>query len=509
MTPRRLITLVIALILILLSWRGVGNARNHLTVRSFVQDGVPMVVGAPEGSQNQPGVLVAHGFTGSKQLMLGYGYTLAHGGYPVLLFDFDGHGANPTPLDFSDDLGSNFETAYETLIAQPEVDGSRVAVLGHSMGSGVVMSASVNTPDNFAATIAVSPSGSDVTPEVPKNLQIQVGEWEGPFVSRAKKLLVAAGGENGDLAAGRGRSLVFIPQREHITILFSAASHQSALNWLNQTFQAGEPESVASVDYWNQVDSRNQTVGSSPYVDRRLFAYIIHLLAWLVVLGIISPLTQTRQETHAASKPLRPKGPKTWVGLLLAPVVGTNGLMVMTLVQDVENLGGITVGGALGLWFLLSGLTWLGILRCWPRPTAKSVAIGLGLFSILWIAFGVMAQWVWLQWWLIPPRLILWPLLALACFPWFWAAGLVQQNASWQGRVFWWLGQSGILIVGLGITVSLLPQLGFLFILIPVFPIVMALFAIAAALVNESWGYALGSALFFGWMIAAVFPLVA
>ena len=41
---------------------------------------------------------MAHGFAGSRQLMLGYGYTLAQAGYAILLWDFAGHGANPQPL---------------------------------------------------------------------------------------------------------------------------------------------------------------------------------------------------------------------------------------------------------------------------------------------------------------------------------------------------------------------------------------------------------------------------
>jgi len=35
----------------------------------------------------------AHGFAGSKQLMLGYAHVLAHAG-AVMLWDFGGHGAN-------------------------------------------------------------------------------------------------------------------------------------------------------------------------------------------------------------------------------------------------------------------------------------------------------------------------------------------------------------------------------------------------------------------------------
>lgn len=45
-----------------------------------------------------PLVVVAHGFAGSRQLMQSYSLTLAHAGYIVLAFDFEGHGRNPVPM---------------------------------------------------------------------------------------------------------------------------------------------------------------------------------------------------------------------------------------------------------------------------------------------------------------------------------------------------------------------------------------------------------------------------
>lgn len=193
----------------------------------------------------------------------------------------------------------------------------------------------------------------------------------------------------------------------------------------------------------------------------------------------------------------------------MAPLVA---IVVLTLVSrggEIQSLGGLMVGGALGLWFLVGGLVWLGVLSCLPRPTPKAIGLGLILFLLLWVAFGSMAQVVWLQWWLISARLKLWPLLSLACFPWFLASGVAQQGVRLGGRVVWWLGQSTALVGGLFLAIYLLPQLGFIFLLLPIFPLVMAILSFAAMQLDEVWSYALGSALFFGWMIAAAFPLTA
>jgi len=55
------------------------------------------------------------------------------------------------------------------------------------MGSGAVMSG-IRNPDRFAATVAVSPTGVAVTPQVPRNPQLQAGSWEAGFVTNAKRL---------------------------------------------------------------------------------------------------------------------------------------------------------------------------------------------------------------------------------------------------------------------------------------------------------------------------------
>ncbi len=88
MKPTRILILILALLLIAVSWWQVAAAPRGLTVRQLGRDGAPMLYLAPAGAHEAPGVLVAHGFAGSRQLMLGYGYTLAHAGYAVLLWDF-------------------------------------------------------------------------------------------------------------------------------------------------------------------------------------------------------------------------------------------------------------------------------------------------------------------------------------------------------------------------------------------------------------------------------------
>lgn len=500
MNRRRFLLLMAAIILIAISWFGIFKARTGLVIRSLSTDDIPMTFVAPQNSRTGgPGVLIAHGFAGSKQLMLGYGYTFARAGYATLLWDFSGHGGNPAPLDLTS-LQPDLEVAYQTFIAQPEVDKERLAILGHSMGSSAVMTAGIEHPDRFDATIAVSPTKAEVTAERPANLQLQAGSGEGHFVESAKTLLQTAGGENNNLAEGRGRSLIVVPDVEHITILFSDGSHQSALDWLNQTF--------------NQTNKNN-------YVDRRMGWYALHLLGGLMVIAAIVPnfvTPATPQLTFHKSWSRRPQDPLLrWGGLLIAPFAATLCLLLISLGIDVENFGGLKVGAALSIWFLVGGLVWLGVQLRKPSsshglnklPSSKTLGLGLLVFILLWFAFGAMAQVVWLQWWLIPARLKLWPLLSLACLPWFLASGMAQQSVGIGKRILWWLGQTTVLIGGLILTISVLPQLGFIVLLLPIFPIIFGIFSFVAAQLKHPWSYAIGSALFFGWTLAAAFPLVA
>jgi pimeloyl-ACP methyl ester carboxylesterase len=440
---------------------------------------------APRNQARIPGVLIAHGFAGSKQLMLGYGYVLAHAGYGVMLWDFSGHGGSTLPQ--RDSLQADLQVAYDALVAQPEIDATRLALLGHSMGSGSVMTAGIQQADRFAATVAISPTGARVTPEAPRNLQLQSGSWEGGFIANAERLLDRAGGENENLAAGQGRSLVLIPKAEHITILFRSASHQAALRWLDATF------------------SRQS---SSLYIDRRMAWYGLHLLGWLLAMTAVLPSLPKLGPGLRQDSKLQTRSPiRRWGSLLVATLAASGTVPLLGREESLAALGGVQVGGAVALWFAIAGLIWLGLLTQLSRPTLRSLLLGLSVFALLWIGFGLMAQLVWLQWWLIPTRLALWPWLALGFLPWFLASGMAQQDISGGSRILWWLGQSVALVIGIYLMLQFAPQLGFLYILLPLFPLFMGLFAYVAALLNNTWSYALGCALFFGWAIAAAFPL--
>jgi pimeloyl-ACP methyl ester carboxylesterase len=481
--PARLAWIVLSIAAITISWWGYARLDDELRVRHFARDGVPLISVTPKDGQQIPGVIVAHGFAGSKQLMLGYGYTLAQAGYAAVLLDFAGHGANGQPMDTAGDaLQRSLDAAYAALVELSQVDQARVALLGHSMGSGAVMEAGIEHPDRYQAVIAVSPTGAEVDESRPPNLLLQAGSLEGRFVENARGLLADAGGPSQDFANGRARAFEEIAFVEHITILFSASSQDLAIDWLNQTYGLSNP---------------------AGYRDPRMVWYALHAAGWLSLLLASRPLLPRTAEGDER-RSLR----RQWLGLLLGALIATILLALFGLWLDLSGFLGLLVGGSLGIWLLIMGGIWLSVGFRPLAPTARNLLWGAGLFVILWLTLGLMAQFTWLQWFLIPARLLLWPLLALAALPWKLAAGFAQHGGSFWRRVGWWLGQSVILVGGLLVAAVFVPGMGILILIAPVLPLVLAAESIAGAAVDDPWAYGLGNALFFGWLIAALFPLV-
>jgi pimeloyl-ACP methyl ester carboxylesterase len=494
MKTRHLVMAVAGLLCVLLSCWQIGAAARGLEITDLRATDPPLEIMTPAGTAggDRPLVLIAHGLAGSTVIMRGFGLTLAHAGYTAVLWDFDGHGANPRHVQADDDesrLLATAEAALAEATARGYGDPGRVAILGHSMGTGAALAFGQEHPDT-AATIAVSPVGVAVTPALPHNLLLMAGALEPRFVRNAEARLTEAGGTGGSPQAGTARALRVIPGVEHISILFSPVAHVAAREWLDATFGA-QP-------------------GAMDYTDRRVLWYGLGVVGALLLGAGLAPLV-TRGVP--GGRPLRP----VWRRLAALAGGGLGATLILWSAGraglDLRSLLGMNVGGYLVIWFGLAGLLGLGLL--WQRPPAlsgRALAGGLlaGLFAgaVLWLGVGLLAQWVWLPWLLIPGRLVLWPLAALLLFPWFLAAGETVCGAGPGPRLGWWLVHTLVLVGSLYLALVLNPELGFLVLLLPLFPVVVGLHALAAAPHRGTWPFALSGALFVSWLLLAVFPLV-
>ena len=246
---------VVALIAIAASLWNLRAATEGVSIEPVRVGDIPATIFRPEAAPPGPAVVIAHGFAGSQQLMQSFALTFARNGYVAVTFDFAGHGRNPEPLTGSivDADGATRKLVSEVAaiagVARPLGDG-RLAVLGHSMASDMVVRYAEQAPD-VAATVAVSMFSPAVTATSPRNLLVIVGGWEGMLrreALRAVQLASApataeAGVTYGTMADGTARRAAFSPHVEHVGVLFSRESMREALGWTDAAF--GIERSVA------------------------------------------------------------------------------------------------------------------------------------------------------------------------------------------------------------------------------------------------------------------------
>jgi pimeloyl-ACP methyl ester carboxylesterase len=491
MKPLRWLAAALGLLLVLLSLWQILTAQDGLQVIRIPDSTPPVTVFSPAGGMaaGHPTVLVGHGFSGSQVIMRSFALTLAHAGYSVVTWDFDGHGANPRPfpMDWASSnaaLVADAEQALQAAVKQGLADPKRVAILGHSMGSGVALAYGQKHPET-AATIAVSPVSQPVTPSLPKNLLLMAGTSEQSFLDNARDLLAQAGGAGGDPSLGTARQLTPIPGANHLTILFANPAFQAARGWLDATF-GSQPS-------------------ASAYIDRNIWWYVLGVVGTLI---FAVALAAWFSEKLPASKSTRPLWRR--LGALLAGVLG--GTLALWLVEKaglhLEYSLGLLIGGYLLVWFAASGLIGLALMGVRPgRITVWMVAAGAITFTVLWLGIGLLGSLVWEPWLMISRRLVLWPVGTLLLLPWFLAIGEALRGSGWLGQAGWWLAESLLVAGGLVLAMNLTPVIGFMALILPVFPIVFAVQVVANAPYRGGWPFALSSALFTSWLLLVVFPL--
>ncbi len=467
-------------------------AQAGLQVSHWSSNGLPMTRISPvdSASNQRPLVLIGHGFAGSRAVMRSFGLALAHAGYEVALWDFRGHGANPRPLpEQRGGLEEDAQAALQAALAIGMGSSGQIAILGHSMGSGAALTFGQVRPET-SATIAVSPVRIPVTPELPRNLLLMAGSLEPAFFSNAQELLAQAGGAGGNPEDGTGRKFALIPGVEHITILFSPAAHKAARQWLDAVF-GPQP-------------------GATAYTDRRLAWYGVGLIGTLLLLWGLAPLFSGSTGAEVSENKISALGLWRRTGALIGGALGATVVLWLLAKAGVVlgSLLGFQVGGYLLVWFAVAGLLASLLLGQRPEKPTQTVLIqGLLIFVGLWLAAGLLGQALWLHWLLIPVRLVRWPLGVVCMLPWLLAVGQASAPAVKVGRIAWWLAHSVIVFGALVLALRLSPELGFLMLILPVFPLMLGLHALASGPYRAQWAYVLSGALFLSWALLAVFPL--
>lgn len=482
------------------------GAEDGLAITPLHIGGVPATVHRPQGEGAAPVVVIAHGFAGSRQLMQSFALSFARNGYIAVTFDFAGHGRNTRSMNGDLELieGATRRLVQDIASVAAEARGlgdGRLAVLGHSMSSDIVVRFAESEP-SVAATIAVSMFSPAVTASSPRNLLVIAGDWEGMLKQEALRAVSLAtaplqaqpGVTYGDFAAGTARRAAFSPHAEHASVLFSEATMVESIAWLDQSFdvvRSGPPA----------------TDGRGPWIAALLGGAV--LLAW--PLSSLLP----RVSTPPAGAGLG--WGRIWPGLVI-PMLATPLILrvapthfLPVLVADYLAAHFFVYGAIVLAWILWQRGRGLG----GKARTSSSRAFIVALLPV--IAYGFIAL-VWpldsyvTSFFPAGSRPLLVGVLLIGTLLYFLPDEWLTRGSG-AARGSYAISKLAFL-ASLAIAVALdLERLFFLIIIVPV----IALFFIVYGLLSR-WVYAstgnpliagLASAIAFAWAIGVTFPLIA
>jgi pimeloyl-ACP methyl ester carboxylesterase len=128
----------------------------------------PLEATAPDGvtlrgwDQGEgPAIVLAHGITAHRDLVLHGSSHLPRAGYRLLAYDARGHGDS--------DPGESGSYGYGTLADDLEAfceggEAGRPVLLGHSMGAHTALAAALRNPDRYAALVLIGPVSLGAAP---------------------------------------------------------------------------------------------------------------------------------------------------------------------------------------------------------------------------------------------------------------------------------------------------------------------------------------------------------
>jgi dienelactone hydrolase len=319
----------------------------------------------PKG-ERPPVIVMAHGFSADRASMSGMARSLAEAGYAVLNIDLRGHGANTH--GFEGELRDDFAAAVDWATGSPYVDGSRLAVLGHSMGAGAALDFA--TVDNRAKAVIPVSGGWVVNDAVTPAHTLFLVESRDPFDIEDRQSSLAR-----DLRAAGGQAT----ERElsgtnHITILRDDATIGAITEFLDPLLDLHRDGATPGL-----VDPRMKTAA----------LYLLVVLGLIAVIGLAVGQVAPAPGAAGAGPDDRP----VWSGFAVA--AGALVLTVPVLAQGSFDLLPIGAGQPIVMHLLLtSGILWGG------RALARRGQLGGRLGA--WLGDGQ-----WLSW-----RTGLWPGLA-------------------------------------------------------------------------------------------------
>ncbi|MEE8556602.1 MAG: alpha/beta fold hydrolase [Myxococcota bacterium] len=453
-----------------------------------------------------PVVVLAHGALVNKGIMAVLARRLAHAGYAVVTFDFQGHGWNRNRLRPGwpgEALEEDIAAAVRYAVTRPQFDAERLVLAGHSTGAGAVLRYASRNP-GAAAVVAVSGGEPPLGPYAPPNtllvwatgdpVQIRErGREVGAKLAGLERLVMDR--TYGDPQRGTAVRISEVGGTDTLTILYSADAARRIVRWLDETL--GVPE-------FRRERLSNARIAWAPV---GLLSAVVLLFGLLRLMGphIV------RQDPGATPTPER---------LLLLLIAHLVALLLMAGIDPRATAGSpdllpVSGGATLGGFFALSsvgfGLLLLARRVPLPRPPRGPDLLGAGVILLVGYALFVSPLFPLLDLRLAPHR-VPWALVLGALTTPFYL--IVEEALRGDGQTARWISPVGRLvtlgfIMG-GTMLGILPPV--LLLATGVIVLLFALFEILslrlARLRAGPWITALVHGGLTGWVVAALLPIV-
>jgi dienelactone hydrolase len=198
-----------------------------------MKPGIPM---------NAPIAILLHGFSGNRIMMRMIAFALADKGFICASIDLQGHGSSEGYMGGMMGSLGNFVNDVNAVIGALKVMGigntSRLVLIGHSMGGGVVLTLGTQLT-SVVAIIGVAPASSPswANTTSPKNLLLIISTGDSVINATTVKQTFYASINGTGMAntvydiGGNKRELFVVDGPDHLGILYNAAVIAQIVNW--------------------------------------------------------------------------------------------------------------------------------------------------------------------------------------------------------------------------------------------------------------------------------------
>lgn len=451
-----------------MSFSHLSNYENDIIRLNSTINGeipVPVLEMHPASGETALVAIIAHGFSGSKDLMSTFGTELARAGISTYIIDFPGHGQSPVPMNSANSNHDNLTALEQTITSireqeippptptslpspattptedtaatitptpettpvpePPQAEERRIILIGHSMGAATISDyLRVHRTDeknsDIVSTILVSPTTVAAMPtrEFPRNLLILTGQNDFPSALHASSELYisacelsdqeekeARPAECGDVENNTARRYVILGTVDHMTILNANTTFQEILSWLHRI----APKAV---------------ITSNMHADSRLLGLALGALSILLA---IFPLVALLIDIFAIRATPRPTSGLELLLFFSALLIGIAlALILQGLWQPLHFLQ-IALTSYITGYFLIIALVIGGAFLLFRRrlpipsfqPLLPQVLVGVIPALLLYLTLGQLMTFGWHRVTFTAPRLLNFLLIAIFLFPLF------------------------------------------------------------------------------------------